>query len=114
MHELAVTEHLLALTLKHAEAHNASRVTDLYIVVGEMASIVDDSVQFYWDFLSRGTLAEGARLHFKRIPARMTCQDCGHTFSPSEALPCPRCNSVRLQLTQGNEFYLESLEADTP
>ncbi len=112
MHELTVTGNLLALSLEYAKAHNAERITDLHIVVGEMASIVDDSVQFYWDILSRGTMAAGARLHFRRLPARMTCRDCGSAFSPSESLPCPHCGSVHLQLTQGDEFYLESLEVE--
>ncbi len=114
MHELSVTESLLALALKHAAAHQAARITALHIVVGEMASIVDDSVQFYWDFISRGTIAEGARLHFRRLPARMTCRDCGAEFSPSEDLACPRCGGIRIKLIQGDEFYLESLEAETP
>ncbi|GAB4529746.1 MAG: hydrogenase maturation nickel metallochaperone HypA [Anaerolineales bacterium] len=112
MHELAVTEHLLSLALKHARVHNARRITDLHIVIGEMASIVDDSVQFYWDFISQGTLAEGAQLHFRRLPASMTCQRCGQTFSPLETLTCPQCDSGNVALTQGKEFYLESLDID--
>jgi len=58
MHELAVTEGLLEICLRHAEEARAKRVTDLYLVIGELSSIVDDSIQFYWEMISLDTLAE--------------------------------------------------------
>jgi hydrogenase nickel incorporation protein HypA/HybF len=60
MHELMVTESILEIALRHAGQAGAVRVTDLFLVVGDLSSIVDDSVQFYWDFVSEGTAAEGA------------------------------------------------------
>ena len=50
------------------------------------SSIVDDSVQFYWDMLSKDTLCENAKLHFERIPARLECRDCGHQFTIEDGL----------------------------
>lgn len=76
MHELPVTESILSIALKHAQAAGAQRVTDIHIVLGKFSSIVDDSVQFYWDLISAGTICEGARLHFQRLTPRMQCQDC--------------------------------------
>ncbi|MGD8998651.1 MAG: hydrogenase maturation nickel metallochaperone HypA, partial [Anaerolineae bacterium] len=67
MHELSVTESLLEIALRHAARAGAARITRLNIVVGELSSIVDESVQFYWDIVSRGTMAEGAELHFERV-----------------------------------------------
>jgi hydrogenase nickel incorporation protein HypA/HybF len=52
MHELAVTESILEIALRHAQEHNARHITGLYLVLGQWASIVDDSVQFYWDIIS--------------------------------------------------------------
>lgn len=112
MHELAVTESILEITLRHAAEAGATRVTDLHLVVGELSSIVDDSVQFYWDFVSEGTPAAGATLHFRRVPARLLCLACGHDYSPRETLPCPACGSDRVQVTAGEEFYLESIDVD--
>lgn len=116
MHELAVTEQIREIALRHAEAAGAERITDLYLVIGNLSSIVDDSVQFYWDFVSEGTVAAGARLHFRRIPAEMACGACGSRYSPNDALPCPRCDSGRVRVVAGDEFYLEaiSVEAGSP
>lgn len=112
MHELSVTESILNLTLKHAAQANAGRVTDLHLVVGQLASIVDDSVQFYWDIISQGTPAEGAQLHFRRIPAELTCRDCGACYQPGDDLACPQCQSLNVQVTAGEEFFLDSIEVE--
>lgn len=113
MHELAVTESILAITLKHAEQAAASRVTDIHLVIGQLSSIVDDSVQFYWDMISENTIAQGARLHFNRVAARMKCLNCGQEFEMEQRLnPCPACQSYSLQVIAGEEFFLESIEVE--
>lgn len=113
MHELAVTESILNIAVKHAQQANAVRVTDIYVVIGALSSIVDDSVQFYWDFISEGTLCSGATLHFKRVPAQLTCLECGHTYTlQNELSPCPHCNSMQVKVTSGEEFWLDSIEIE--
>lgn len=111
MHELSVTEALLTLTLDQAARAGAAQVTDVHLVIGQLASVIDESVQFYWDLISAGTPAAGARLHFRRLPARFGCEACGHAYAPAaEVLACPACGSLSVRLTTGNEFFLEALE----
>ncbi len=113
MHELRVTQHLLDLALEHAGRAAACRVTDLYLKIGALSSVVDESVQFYWDIISAGTLCEGARLHFERVPARLRCQSCGHEYLLEEALQvCPVCRSHRVEILAGTEFLLERIEVE--
>jgi hydrogenase nickel incorporation protein HypA/HybF len=114
MHELAVTENLLQTALRHAEAAGARRVTDLHLVIGELTTIVGDSVQFYWDIVSEGSLCEGASLHFQRIPARLHCRDCGEEYGlDGDLRGCPLCASSRVSVVAGDEFRLESIEIDS-
>jgi hydrogenase nickel incorporation protein HypA/HybF len=114
MHELAVTENILATALRYAGQANATSITDLHLVIGQMASIIDDSVQFYWDIVAKGTPAEGATLHFERIPARFACRACQETFPyDGNTYSCPRCSSLQVQLIQGDEFRLESIDIET-
>jgi hydrogenase nickel incorporation protein HypA/HybF len=111
MHELAITENIRDIALKHAKGQ---RVTDVYLVIGQLSSIIDDSVQFYWDIISQSTSAEGARLHFHRIPAEFQCRECEYRFPLSkDEYSCPKCGSMRVMVVAGEEFYIESIEVIT-
>jgi hydrogenase nickel incorporation protein HypA/HybF len=110
MHELMVTESILEITLRHAEKAGDVRVTDLFLVIGELSSVIDDSVQFYWDFVSEGTAAEGANLHFRRIPAEFVCKSCKNIYPLNENLTCPNCMSSDSRIIAGREFSLEAIE----
>ena len=113
MHELAITEQILHIALEHAERAGAQRITGIRLVVGDLSSVVDDSVQFYFDFLSPGTLAEGAQLHFARVPARLRCRQCGREFEPQGMdWRCPTCETLGGDVVAGKEFYLDSLEVE--
>jgi hydrogenase nickel incorporation protein HypA/HybF len=114
MHELAITQSVLNIAVEYATRANATRVTDLYLVIGQLSSVMDDSVQFYWDIISRDTLCEGARLHFERVPATMLCLDCGHTYTlPGELVACPQCGSTAVKVIAGEEFRLDSIGVET-
>ena len=113
MHELAVTENILNIAVQHARQANAVRVTSLHLVIGQLSSIVDDSVQFYWDMISAGTVCEGAQLHFERRPAMLKCLDCGQTYTLNRELTdCPDCHSARIKIVSGEEFFLDSMEVE--
>jgi hydrogenase nickel incorporation protein HypA/HybF len=113
MHELAVTQGILDISLRHAERANARKITDINLVIGQFSSIVDDSVQFYWDIVAEGTIAQGAMLHFNRLPGEMTCGACGHTFQPGgETFECPSCSSPQVRITKGEEFRVDSIDVE--
>lgn len=113
MHELAVTQNVLEIALRHARQAGAARISAIHLVVGQFSSIVDDSVAFYWDFVAHDTLAEGARLEFRRLEARFTCQACGHVYPPQgETWSCPACGSSQVRVTAGEEFYVEAIEVE--
>jgi hydrogenase nickel incorporation protein HypA/HybF len=114
MHELSITQGILSVVLETVQRNGCGRVTAINLVIGDLSSFVDDSVQFYFDFLSRDTLAAGARLNFRREAATATCWDCSLEFKVKAPLgcACPACGSVRLAITGGQEFYVESIEVD--
>ncbi len=111
MHELSVTESVLEIACKHAEQAKAKKVTDIFLEIGKLSSIIDDSVQFYWDLISKDTLCEDAKLHFKRVPAKLVCTECGQEYElKNELIPCPNCGSARIKVLSGDEFNLDSIE----
>lgn len=111
MHELAITQGILQIALERAG--EAKRITDLYLVIGQLSSVVDDSVQFYWDIVSSGTIAESSSLHFQRIPATMECQDCQHRYTlGGDQLACPICGGRDVRLVAGDELYVDYIEVE--
>lgn len=111
MHELAVTESVLRIALDAAEKNDAARVTDIYLTIGRFSSIVDDSVQFYWDHISKETICAGATLHFNRPPAVLHCLDCGQDYVMEDFLePCPNCGSVNIRVISGEELQVDHID----
>lgn len=113
MHELAVTESIVNIVTRHAQEADAQRVLRIHLVVGELSSIVDDSIQFYFDYLSQDTLAAGAELVFERLPVTLQCGACSHQWPPSTAdWTCPACGVAQARIVAGREFYVDSIEVE--
>ena len=113
MHELSVTQSLLELALKHANVAGANKIIGLNITIGDMTSIIDDSVQFYWDIISADTIAEGAKLKFTRIPTVLRCNSCDNEYTPDPGeLACTNCSSFNVEVVSGKEFFLDSIDVE--
>lgn len=113
MHEYAVTENVVDIVCRHATEAGAHRVRRVYLVVGELSTIIDESVQFYFDFISEGTVAEGAELCFRRVNVEVECGACGHVWQPADAdWTCPQCGQAQARVRAGREFYVESIEVE--
>ncbi|NJN44506.1 MAG: hydrogenase maturation nickel metallochaperone HypA [Anaerolineae bacterium] len=113
MHELHTTQTILETAIQHAEDAQATHVTDLHLINGVLSSYKDESIRLYWEMVSRGTLCDGAELHFHHVPALCICQACGESFSPQLCdEPCPACSSLSVNLVQGKEFRLDSIEIE--
>ena len=113
MHEYAVTENIINTAICEAEKAGARRITEIRLTIGDLSSIVDESVQMYFDIISKDTAAEGARLIFRRLPAKFVCSCCGREYNkPADGFDCPVCGSPGRLTGAGREFYIESMEVD--
>lgn len=113
MHELSLTEALLEVVLRHAKKHEAGRVTAVDILVGELSGFVDESIQFYWELVAQGTVAEGSLLRFRRQAGTLVCGACGREFSVREPdFLCPSCGSVTASPGRGRDCSVESIEIE--
>ena len=65
MHELGITEQMLTVALEQASKSGISKITRINLILGETSDISSDSVQLYFDSISKGTLAQGAELCFQ-------------------------------------------------
>lgn len=110
MHEFAVTKQVLDIVLEEAQKVSWKKVDDVKIVVGSMRGLVPDSIKFYFNYFSEGTIAEKTVLNFELKPTIAECKNCGEKFNLEEiSFFCKKCGSYDLNILQGEEFYIESI-----
>jgi hydrogenase nickel incorporation protein HypA/HybF len=115
MHELSVTQSILDISLEYARRHRAEKILAVDLRIGEVTDFDDEWIQRYFDFVSKGTLAEGAQLRITRIPAKLQCNSCSSVFPLDRSTwnnQCPSCQSKDTQLISGREFRVEALEVN--
>lgn len=114
MHELAVTQNLVDIAVDAARSAGATQIRAVHVVVGALTGIAPDSLQFYFDFISRDTLAAGARLELTLQPAQATCGNCGALFAVAPPLDgcCPACGGAPAHVVGGNALLVKSIEVD--
>ena len=114
MHELSVMTYLLEAVERKAGEIGARRVLAINLVMGERASVVDDSLLFYFDFLAPGTIAEGAALNVRRTPMLFFCTACARDYPWSGVnFDCPDCGQTGQVKEDGSELRIESIEVET-
>src|SRR4030042_6759810 len=110
MHELDITQSMLDLVLEEAKKLGAKKVDHIPLVIGEMSGVVDESVEFYFGFFSKDTIAEGAVLSFKHMQTQARCRKCGEVFALTNSnWVCPTCNDSNMEILTGAELYIESI-----
>ena len=110
MHEFSLTQNLLDIALKNVDS---KRIVNVNLSIGPFSDEREESIQFYWRDLAKGTLGEGAKLHFQHVKAEMKCLECGDTFSlEDDQSLCIYCQSNHLQLLSGDEVKLESIDVE--
>jgi len=114
MHELPVTGEILKIVLKHAELNAVFRVVTVNLQVGKLSDLEDDWIQRYFDYLSKDTVAEGAKLKIERIPIILRCRSC-LASDEAEASKlaewvCPKCGEKNGELVSGREYRIKDME----
>jgi len=113
MHEYAITKSLVQMASSKAEEAGSKRIIEIRIVVGQLSTYFDESIQMYFDIISKGTLAEGSKLIFHSVPAEFYCSKCVSNFvKPKNGFECPKCGLSGSPTEIGKEFYIESIEVE--
>ena len=111
MHELSLSGAIVNTVVMHAQGRPVSVVN---LRVGALRQVVPDTLDFYFEFVARDTVCEGARLEQELIPARLRCGACEREWEIE--LPifmCPDCGGAgRVEVASGNEFEVESIEVE--
>lgn len=111
MHELPVVQDVIRAVTAEARNNGVNRVKSITLVFGELSSVMDESVQMYFELLAEGTPCEGAVLKFEHVPATLRCTACGFEFDHIRSFSCPQCGGEsRLVKGTGREMLIKSIE----
>jgi len=113
MHEMGITQSILAASIDAATNAGMTRITEIRISVGDLTETVDFALEFAFEALTPETMAEGAVLVIDRLPAKSRCNECGLEYEHDRfQMLCPTCGSMNVELLQGRELSIDSIEAD--
>jgi hydrogenase nickel incorporation protein HypA/HybF len=115
MHEMGVTQEVLDAVIEASTAAGATRVNSVCLTVGELTALELDSVQFAWECMTPGTLAEGAVLDITVTPARSLCLACGAEFGHDRYdRRCTACGSQMTEVVSGNDLLIGKVDVEVP
>jgi hydrogenase nickel incorporation protein HypA/HybF len=111
MHEMALAEGIVQIVEQTARANAANIVRAVWLELGALSHVEREALAFSFDAVTRGTVADGARLEIVTTPGLAWCMPCGMTVEVERLGDgCPRCGSYQLQVTQGDEMRVKEIE----
>lgn len=116
MHELGLTQYILNTSLRYAERVDSRKVVAVVLRLGALRDIKKEWLTHYFQYLSRGTAAEGAEILVRVDPIVCRCVDCRTDFEidrdqyAGEDIFCPVCSKQNYTLVSGTAFQIEGIE----
>jgi hydrogenase nickel incorporation protein HypA/HybF len=111
MHEAGLMQNVLEMSIEQAKAHKAVRIAAINIKIGLLAGVVPDALEFAFEAMKQGTMAETARLNVEYAPVICWCRKCEKEFRPENfSSICPLCGQNDMEIRSGLEMNLVSVE----
>lgn len=113
MHEMSLAEGVLQLIEDAARQQNFSKVSTVWLEIGQLSGVEVEAMKFCFDAVVRGSVAQGARLEIIALPGTGWCMACAQSVAMAEVFgQCPKCGGHQMQVTGGTEMRLKELEVD--
>ena len=111
MHEMSLAEGVLQLIEDTARRQEFSKVLAVWLEVGQLSGVEAEAMEFCFDAVTRGSIAQGARLEIVATPGAGWCMQCAATVALSEVFgACPQCGTHQVQVTSGSELKVREIE----
>ena len=112
---MSIVANIQKVVEEHAETNNVNKVISITVGAGELSGIVEKFARHCFDYVSRGTITEGATLNVEIDPIVLSCEGCSTKFKLQDGTlgeaTCPRCGAgENLKLVSGKEIYVKSME----
>jgi hydrogenase nickel insertion protein HypA len=116
VHEMGLAADILQIARATADEHGGGCLESVTVIVGDLAAVEPDLLEFAWQALVAASPDADARLIVDWRPARQHCAACGEV--PERAAGswlrlCPRCGDP-LAVTGGDELEVRTVVFGTP
>ena len=113
MHELAITEGIMDAAIPKAKEAGAKRILEIRLKIGELSGVMPECIETYFNIVSAGTIAEGAKIVSETIKVGINCPDCGYDGDADrKKIRCPKCGGINFKIVRGREYFVDSLEVE--
>lgn len=112
MHEMGIAQQLAAIALDAIpDDIKNPRVEKLNLRIGKLAAVVEHSLSFCLEVITRDTPLESAELVIEQVPVCLRCETCKHQWqTDTPAFGCPACKTGQVTLISGREIEISSIE----
>jgi hydrogenase nickel incorporation protein HypA/HybF len=107
MHELALTQEIIALI---CERMQGARVTRVVLEIGRLSAVLPDAIRFCFDVCAEGTSLDGATLDVIEVPGSARCRVCGEIVVLQRPFGICRCGCTDLEWISGDELKIKEVE----
>ncbi|MCO1600164.1 hydrogenase maturation nickel metallochaperone HypA [Desulfosporosinus nitroreducens] len=113
MHEMSLMGGVFEVIEQTVSQHKVKRVLQVKLKVGALTNAEPDALQMAFEAYGKDTICEGAELLVERIDVLGRCQNCHYEFNVTGMFfLCPKCQDINIEVIQGEELLLESLEVE--
>lgn len=113
MHEMSLAEGVLQVIEEAARKDQFQQVSTVWLEIGQLSGVEPQAMAFCFDAVTRGSVADGARLGILTLPGQAWCMACAKTVPMNEVCgECPDCGGFQLQVTGGTEMRIKELEVE--
>ena len=138
MHEFNFAYNIFNIAIQTAEKYHAKRIKSAKLEIGDFTLIVPEILQYSFEIVSKGTIAENAKLEIIKMPGILECNNCknkselwlydsdgkgeftddqGNKFTNLAELgitlfKCKKCGSTKTTLIGGKDTKIVNIEIE--
>ncbi|MFH2092011.1 MAG: hydrogenase maturation nickel metallochaperone HypA [Pseudomonadota bacterium] len=111
MHEMGVAQQLFQIALDSIpDDIKDPKVEQVNLKIGRLAAVVEHSLTFCFEVISKNTPLEEAQLNIEFVPVTIHCRACDNRWEvDNPVFTCPFCEKNDIELETGREIQITSI-----
>ena len=114
MHEYSIVQALLNQCEENARKNNSTKVKKVIVKIGVMSGVEPDLLKIAFDTFKENTICSEC-IYIQNIqPLEIKCHKCNiKSILKKNQYCCPECQSIDLDVIDGEDMYLMQLELES-